>query len=97
MKFGEALEHCKNGARIWRSGWNGKNQFVYYQPGTIVPVEKIRNKTLMKWAQEQNLSEIELWGHFDFKPTNNKIQCGWLASQSDMQADDWEVENKSQA
>jgi hypothetical protein len=34
---------------------------------------------------------VEFWGHFDFKPTNNKIQCGWLASQADMQAIDWEV------
>jgi hypothetical protein len=91
MNFGEALEKCKTGARISRGGWNGKNQFVYYQPGSIVSVEKIRNEPLLAWAREQNLSEIELWGHFDFKPTNNKIQCGWLASQSDMQADDWQV------
>jgi hypothetical protein len=91
MNFGEALEKCKAGARISRSGWNGKNQFVYYQPGSIVSVEKIRNEPLLAWAREQSLSEIELWGHFDFKPANNKIQCGWLASQSDMQADDWQV------
>jgi hypothetical protein len=91
MKFGEAIELCKNGARIARAGRNGKNQFVYYQPGSTFPAENIRNEPLLKWAREQGLSEIELWGHFDFKPTNNKIQCGWLATQSDMQAADWEV------
>ena len=91
MKFGEALEQCKSGARIARSGWNGENQFVYYQPGSTVPVENIRNEPLLKWARENGIGEIELWGHFDFKPTNNKIQCGWLASQSDMQADDWYI------
>jgi hypothetical protein len=91
MQFGEALEKCKKGARITRAGWNGKDQFVYYQSGSVVPTENIRNEALLAWARERSLSEIELWGHFDFKPTNNKIQCGWLASQSDMQADDWLV------
>jgi hypothetical protein len=91
MTFGEALELCKKGARIARDGWNGKDQFVYYQSGSIVPAADIRNDALSAWAKEQGLSKVELWGHFDFKPTNNKIQCGWLASQSDMQADDWLV------
>jgi hypothetical protein len=91
MTFGEALEQCKKGARITRAGWNGKNQFVYYQVGSTVPVDNIRNEPLSTWAREQGLSEVELQGHFDFKPTNNRIQCGWLASQGDMQAEDWMV------
>jgi hypothetical protein len=97
MTFGEALAQCRKGARIARAGWNGKDQFVYYQEGSTVPVGNIRNASLAAWAREQDLPEVELWGHFDFKPTNNKIQCGWLASQSDMQADDWEIVSPGEA
>jgi hypothetical protein len=64
---------------------------VYYQRGSVVLRADIRNETLAAWAKEQDRGSVELWGHFDFKPTNNKIQCGWLASQSDMQAEDWIV------
>jgi hypothetical protein len=91
MNFGEALEQCKKGARIARDGWNGKDQFVYYQKGSRVHIESVRDDQLLAWMNERGLSEVELWGHFDFKPTNNKIQCGWLATQSDMQADDWMI------
>jgi hypothetical protein len=91
MTFSDALEKCKQGARIARSGWNGKNQFVYYQPGSVITVDNIRNQPLLEWAKREGLQELEIWGHFDFKPSNNKLQCGWLATQSDMQAEDWET------
>lgn len=28
MNFGEAIEAMKNGKRVGRSGWNGKNQYI---------------------------------------------------------------------
>ena len=34
MTFSEALEHCKNGASIARSGWNGKGMHVAMQEPT---------------------------------------------------------------
>jgi hypothetical protein len=91
MTLEKALELCKMGLRITRSSWNGKDQFVYYQPGSIVAREDIRNTSILKWAMEQNISGASILGHFDFKKSNNNIQCGWLASLEDMKADDWEV------
>jgi hypothetical protein len=91
MKFGKALERCKQGRRIARSGWNGKDQFVFYSPGFVVLVEYLTNEILKAWAHERGLTQIEFWGHLDFKPSNNKIQCGWFPTQSDMQAEDWYV------
>jgi hypothetical protein len=104
MKFGEALEVCKVGLKITRSGWNGKNQFVYWSPPFTIKIENITNPVLREWAEKERGKpterrpggaiglgdEVDFHGHFDFKPSNNKIQCGWLASQSDMQADDWQ-------
>jgi hypothetical protein len=91
MKFGDALELCRRGKRIHRTGWNGKNQFVYYQEGSAVAVADLRCYAVKEWARKDGLSGIEIMGHFDIKTTAGVIQCGWLASQGDMQAEDWEV------
>jgi hypothetical protein len=92
MKFGEALELCRQGKLIYRTGWNGKNQFVYYQKGSCVAVPDLRCDAIRKWAKKR-LMMVEIMGHFDIKTTADVIQCGWLASQGDMQAEDWEVLN----
>jgi hypothetical protein len=91
LTFSEALERCRAGARIRRNGWNGKNQFVYYQKGSVVAVPDLRCDAIREWAQKDGLMGIEVMGHFDIKTTIGGIQCGWLASQGDMQAEDWEV------
>jgi hypothetical protein len=91
MKFGEALDLCREGALIYRTGWNGKNQFVYWQDGSAVAVPDLRAAAVREWAQDEGLMAVEIMGHLDIKTTVGVIQCGWLASQGDMQADDWEV------
>jgi hypothetical protein len=91
MKFGEALELCRQGKRIHRTEWNGKNQFVYWQKRSTVAVQDICCDAIKEWAEWNCLIGIEIMGHFDIKTTADVIQCGWLASQGDMQADDWEV------
>jgi hypothetical protein len=91
MKFGEALELCHQGKRIYRTGWNGKNQFVYYQEGSNVAVQDLRCAAIREWAQDVCQVNVIIMGHFDIKTTAGVIQCGWLASQGDMQAEDWEV------
>ena len=48
MTFGEAIELAKQGKKIARSGWNGKDMFVYYQPGSKVHVHDVRSEALRK-------------------------------------------------
>jgi hypothetical protein len=91
MTFGKALELCQQGKKIYRKNWNGKNQFVYYQKGSIVAVNDLRCAAIREWAEKDGAISIEIMGHFDIKTTAGVIQCGWLASQGDMQAEDWEV------
>jgi hypothetical protein len=91
MKFGEALELCRQGKRIYRTGWNGKNQFVYYQKGGVIAVPDLRCDAVRTWAEKDGTAIIEVMGHFDIKTTAGVIQCGWLASQGDMQAEDWQI------
>lgn len=37
------------------------------------------------------LAEIELLPHIDMKAADGSLVIGWLASQTDMLAEDWEV------
>ena len=45
MQFGAALALAKIGHRIAREGWNGKEMFVAYMPGVVIPAEKVNERT----------------------------------------------------
>jgi hypothetical protein len=85
MNFGEALEKCKAGARIARTGWNGKNQYDFLIPDYTFKREEVPA------LKDDPREEISFWGCFCIMTTIGKVQMGWLATQSDMQAADWEV------
>ena len=84
MNFGEALEKVKAGYAISRTGWNGKGQYVF-----------------LISARDLQVGLNSGYGEYEGEPvfidtlaiitTHNQIQVGWLASQSDMLADDWRV------
>lgn len=82
MKFGEAIEKAKNGYRIQRSGWNGKNQYV--EIASCISYKNTHGEIVN--------CEHEAIGNkaFAFVGTSG-VQMGWLASQADMLADDWKV------
>lgn len=84
MNFGEALEQVKLGKGIKRKGWNGKNQFVYLIKGSDL------QKTL-HYCFGEVVGEPTITDALAIKTTSNQIQVGWLASQSDMLSNDWEV------
>jgi len=95
MTFGDAIAAAKEGARITRDGWNGKGQFVYYQPGSNIRVKELRCKTVHDWAKEIYMygdeGVIKINGHFDMINAEGEIVVGWLASQTDMLAEDWRL------
>lgn len=81
MNFGKAISLCKEGKRIRREGWNGKNQYV-----ELAACISYRNSD-----GEIVNCEHEAIGNqaFAFVGTSG-VQIGWLASQADMLAEDWE-------
>ncbi|MDR0586193.1 MAG: DUF2829 domain-containing protein [Treponema sp.] len=85
MDFGEAIRQCKQGKRIARTGWNGKNQYVF-----LIPDYTFRREEIPALKDDPR-EEISFWGCFCIMTTSGKVQMGWLATQSDMQAVDWEV------
>lgn len=87
MKFGEALEAVKEGKLIARSGWNGKGMFVFQRPEDWLSTDMIVNK--VKSLPDSFKKYVN--DYYDIKDANDNIVNGWLASQSDMLADDWMV------
>jgi len=83
MTFGCALEAAKKGCKISRRGWNGKGQYVFLVDG----IEFHTNADL----SDLDGQDVEVHDAMAIKTTSGVIQVGWLASQSDMLADDWVI------
>lgn len=96
MNFGEAIAALKEGKKVTRKGWNGKGMFLWLKPETIVKAEWCKDP-LLKELAENNGGEILALGTicmYTHDSTGRKaILTGWLASQSDMLCEDWEVLN----
>lgn len=91
LTFGEATELAKNGAKIARKGWNGKNMFVAYSPGfKNLPSENVWGDALREWV-EQNGGTCDIQPYLILKTAQDLVQIGWLATQSDMLSNDWGV------
>lgn len=88
MTFGEAIEYCKKGKKIFREGWNGKNMFVCYQPGSEVNGSMMRNEPAKKYFGDKT---VKIMPHLDMKAADDTYVVGWLANQTDMLADDWKI------
>ena len=84
MNFGEALEKVKAGYAISRTGWNGKGQFVYLISARDLQVG-------LEYGYGEYEGEPVFTDTLAIRTTHNQIQVGWLASQSDMLAEDWRV------
>lgn len=85
MTFSEALTTIKSGSRVTRKGWNGKDMFIFLVPGSTFKV----NRPPLLGIYEEG-TEINYHAHIDMKTTNGQI-VPWVASQTDILAEDWEV------
>ena len=83
MDFSEALVAVKGGAKIARTGWNGKGMFLYFVPANSYPaVTDIAKATF---------GDMVPYGAYIAMKTAQNNVVPWLASQTDLLADDWEV------
>lgn len=90
MDFGNAVRALKAGKRVARAGWNGKGMYLWLLPAAMVKAEWCREPHLREVA-EANGGEIEALGSIRMMTADRKVLTGWLASQTDMLADDWRV------
>ena len=83
MNFGSALQALKNGQKVPREGWNGKGMFLFLVPGSVF---KVNRAPLLGIYPEG--TEINYRPHIDMKTVDGEI-VPWVASQTDVLAEDW--------
>ena len=89
--FSEALQALKDGYRVQRSGWNGKNMWIALGAGNAeLPADKFWNPHSKAHA-ENNGGSATVDSYFIMKTAQDTIQMGWVPSQADMLAEDWVV------
>lgn len=81
MDFSYALKQVKRGKKIKREGWNDKNEYVSL--GLNFSFLDKSTNTIVN-PHHDNIGNCALIFH-----GTSGVQVGWLASQSDMLADDW--------
>lgn len=79
MTFGEALEALNNGVSVARKGWNGKGIYIKLQ------TPDANSKMTLPYIY------IVTNGLVTDNPNAPKGTVPWIASQTDMLAEDWEI------
>lgn len=99
LTFSEALEAAKQGKAISREGWNGKGMCVYLNLGSI-DIESIPEENRGDSSFRQDGIKIDMFvsrdtgtvtrlPNLNMKSASGATVTGWLASQTDLLADDW--------
>ena len=86
MNFGLAIEAAKMGKKIARAGWNGKGMWVVYRTGYPDGIPCNKNTADAVGIPEGSLFKVR--PYLQMKCVDDSFQM-WLASQSDILADDW--------
>jgi hypothetical protein len=92
--FGDAIEALKAGKKVSRRGWNGKGMFLWLKPATDIKSEWIQDPKLKEIVNDNGgvilgLGTVCMFTH---DSTGRKaILTGWLASQTDILSEDWEI------
>jgi hypothetical protein len=106
LDFGSAIQGLKQGLMARRSGWNGKGMFIFLRPADELGVDFIVNqvkslpdsvkqyykeKDALEQPSEQGLNKVIFGAYICMKAADGSIVNGWLASQTDILAEDWEI------
>lgn len=82
LNFGQAIEMMKRGARMSRQGWNGTQQYI--ELATCISYKNPDGEIVNAEHAAIGNAAIAFVG-------TSGVQMGWLASQADMLAEDWEI------
>lgn len=81
FNFGEAIKYLKRGMKVARKGWNGKGMYLFL-------ADEIHFLTKANLNKPEGKS-YETCSSIVMKTADNKCVVGWIASQTDMLAEDW--------
>lgn len=83
MDFSEALKALKDGRKLTRKTWNGKGQFLYFVPGGNYAAQT-------EIAKKEFAGLVPYRAYIAIKTVQGNV-VPWVASQSDLLEDDWEI------
>lgn len=89
MDFSDALKALKDGQKVTREGWNGPGQWVAMSPGFQLSEERVFSEPIRH-------ALVAAGEPGDFLPylmlrTAQGAYVPWLASQTDLLANDWQA------
>lgn len=84
IDFADVVRGLKSGKRYARAGWNGNGMFIFLVGGSTFTVNR---EPLLSILGEG--TEVQYHAHVDMKTATGEI-VPWLASQSDILAEDWQ-------
>lgn len=83
MSFGHALAALRDGHRVARAGWNGKDMFIFLVQGSTFEVNRA---PLLGIYPEGTV--VNYQPHIDMRTADGTV-VPWFPSQTDVLADDW--------
>ena len=86
--FGNAIAALKDGKKVAREGWNGKNMFLWLKPAAVIKAEWCKDP-LLKELAERNGGSIPALGTICMYTAHGEVLSGWTPSQTDVLSDDW--------
>ena len=100
MSFGHAIQAMEEGHKVTRAGWNGKCMWVALTTGCIFDARDAKDYHSIRHLVDELQADlphdgtenlIEIMPHIDVRTADGSMVIGWLASQSDMLAKDWQI------
>jgi hypothetical protein len=98
MNFGQALEVLKSGECVSRAGWNGKGMFIWLDRGShdfsaTTPVPLVGGPPIGGVPgylfSRGDTGTVTRMPNLNMHAADGATVTGWLASQTDMLAEDW--------
>lgn len=89
--IGWAVDAMRMGRKVRRVGWNGKGMWLALSPGNdALPSKSFWSDAAAAFAKEQPGGKAKVLPCIIMKTATGEILMGWLASQTDLLAVDWE-------
>jgi hypothetical protein len=85
VTFGDAVYFLKRGGKVARAGWNGKGMFLY-----LVGADAYPAKTAVAKAHFGEDAKVPYKAYIAMKTVDEDV-VPWLASQTDVLAEDWVI------
>lgn len=87
LDFGAALMLLKSGFKVARKGWNGKGMFIF-----LIGEKANASSVSSRFRGREPIKALPSIGMYTTDASGRKaLLNGWLASQTDMLSNDWEI------